>query len=78
MEACLARDSGSEVSRLLAGIGDTESRAKAYPRLVELLYADLRRMADQLMARERVEHTLRPTALLHEACLLYTSPSPRD
>lgn len=45
--------------------GDQEARR----RLVALVYDDLRRVADELMARERPEHTLQPTALVHEAYL---------
>jgi len=37
--------------------------------LLELLYAELRATARGLMSRERVEHTLQPTALVHEAWL---------
>jgi RNA polymerase sigma factor (TIGR02999 family) len=37
--------------------------------LFALVYWDLRRMATSLMARERKEHTLQPTALVHEAYL---------
>ncbi len=33
------------------------------------LYADLREIADRLLKREAVGHTLQPTALLHEAWL---------
>jgi RNA polymerase sigma factor (TIGR02999 family) len=33
------------------------------------VYAELRQMAAQLMADERAEHTLQPTALVHEAYL---------
>ena len=37
--------------------------------LLALLYDDLRRIASRMMARERVGHTLQPTALVNEACL---------
>jgi len=33
----------------------------------QLLYADLRRVAGGLLRRERANHTLQPTALVHEA-----------
>jgi RNA polymerase sigma factor (TIGR02999 family) len=36
---------------------------------MELLYAELREMADRLMKRENGDHTLQPTALVHEAFL---------
>jgi RNA polymerase sigma-70 factor, ECF subfamily len=35
--------------------------------LFELLYDELRRRADRYMANERPDHTLQPTALVHEA-----------
>ena len=35
--------------------------------LTPLVYAELRRMADSHMRRERGGHTLQPTALIHEA-----------
>ncbi|MCR9246530.1 MAG: ECF-type sigma factor [bacterium] len=39
------------------------------PELAPLVYAELRRMADAVMARERPDHTLQPTALAHEVWL---------
>ncbi len=38
-------------------------------RLLERVYAELRATARGLMSRERIEHTLQPTALVHEAWL---------
>ena len=37
--------------------------------LLELVYDDLRRIAERSMRRERSGHTLQPTALVHEAYL---------
>jgi RNA polymerase sigma factor (TIGR02999 family) len=37
--------------------------------LVEAVYSDLRGIARRLFARERPDHTLQPTALVHEAWL---------
>ncbi|MFO7610145.1 MAG: ECF-type sigma factor [Candidatus Krumholzibacteriia bacterium] len=54
----------AEVTRLLRAWNPQD-----HERLLELLYAELRRTAGRLMARERVEHTLQPTALVHEAWL---------
>lgn len=54
----------SEVTRLLQDLD-----AGGRDRLLDLLYDELRRTAGRLMARERVEHTLQPTALVHEAWL---------
>ena len=39
----------------------------ALNRLVPLAYAELRRLADNYLRRERSDHTLQPTALVHEA-----------
>ncbi len=37
--------------------------------MMPAVYAELRRLADSYMQRERQEHTLQPTALVHEAYL---------
>jgi RNA polymerase sigma factor (TIGR02999 family) len=63
----------SEVTRLLLernARGD--GGADASRRLFELVYDELRRLAASLMRRERAEHTLQPTALVHEAFLRLT------
>ena len=41
----------------------------AAPQLFPLIYSELRRLAGNYMRRERKEHTLQPTALVHEAYL---------
>lgn len=41
--------------------------AEAPERLLPLVYAELRRLAAAQMRRERSDHTLQPTALVHEA-----------
>ncbi len=41
----------------------------AFERLLPLVYDELRRMADQFLRHERVDHTLQPTALVHELYL---------
>lgn len=41
----------------------------AAERLTPLVYDELRRIADALMRQERADHTLQPTALVHEAFL---------
>jgi RNA polymerase sigma factor (TIGR02999 family) len=46
--------------------GDIDHRAAA-DRVFELTYEELHRLASDLMRRERTDHTLRPTALVHEA-----------
>ena len=41
----------------------------AFDQLASIVYAELRRLARHYMARERPDHTLQPTALVHEAYL---------
>ncbi|WP_145066964.1 ECF-type sigma factor [Engelhardtia mirabilis] len=43
-------------------------------RLIELLQPELRRLAEQAMARERSDHTLQPTALVNEVWLKLFEP----
>jgi RNA polymerase sigma factor (TIGR02999 family) len=45
--------------------GDPEALEK----LVPLVYAELRRLAERSLRRERAAHTLQPTAVVHEAFL---------
>jgi RNA polymerase sigma factor (TIGR02999 family) len=54
-----------EVSRLLTAPDATDRRA----RLLPLVYDELHAIARRKMAEERREHTLQPTALVHEAFL---------
>src|SRR5262245_37480680 len=58
-------DSGGEITTLLEAIraGDEQ----AHSALVERIYDRLHEAADRLMRGERPDHTLQPTALLHEA-----------
>ena len=57
--------SAGEVTQLLA---DLEGRPReATPRLFELLYSELRRLAQHYLQNERPGHTLQATALVHEA-----------
>jgi RNA polymerase sigma factor (TIGR02999 family) len=42
---------------------------QALDRLLPLVYAELRRIAARQLRRERANHTLQPTALVHEAYL---------
>lgn len=48
-----------------AGRGDAEAAARLFP----LIYDELHRLASGYMRRERSDHTLQPTALVHEAFL---------
>ena len=67
METGPAETGPAETERLLRDLeaGDAE----AAERLLPLVYDDLRRLAGKLMASERRQHTLQPTALVHEAWL---------
>ena len=56
-----------EVTRLLARW--REGDASAGDDVVEATYRELRRMAGGMMRGERPQHTLQPTALVHEAYL---------
>ena len=47
-----------------------EGEADAFDRLIPLVYNDLRRMAHNQLRRERAEHTLATTDVVHEAYLL--------
>jgi RNA polymerase sigma-70 factor (ECF subfamily) len=58
------RDRGEVTELLLAWSG---GEARAEQRLLPLVYAELRVLAASYMRRERAEHTLQPTALVHEA-----------
>lgn len=62
----MERDTG-EVTRLLGDLrrGDP----KAEDRLFDLVYHELRRIARSRLVGERADHTLDPTALVHEAFL---------
>src|SRR5579863_9235786 len=57
-------DSG-EVTRLLGEIG--KGQKDAMNQLLPLVYDELHRLARSYFRRERGEHTLQPTALVHEA-----------
>jgi RNA polymerase sigma factor (TIGR02999 family) len=57
-------DSG-EVTRLLGEMG--RGNEDAANQLLPLVYDELRRLARSYFRRERSDHTLQPTALVHEA-----------
>jgi RNA polymerase sigma-70 factor (ECF subfamily) len=60
-------DSAHDVTRLLHAwsSGDEDALSRLFP----LLYDELREMAAGHLRRERPDHTLQPTALVHEAYL---------
>jgi RNA polymerase sigma-70 factor, ECF subfamily len=56
-----------EVTELLQAWSDGDEGAR--DRLIPLIYQELRRCAAAYLRRERQDHTLQPTALVHEAYL---------
>lgn len=60
-------DSPGEVTLLLAEM--KRGNSGALPRLIPLVYNELRRLAANCLKAERDGHTLQPTALVHEAYL---------
>lgn len=63
----MARTSATEITGLL--LRWRQGDEGALDALAPLVYRDLRRMAARLLRGERPEHTLQPTALVHEAYL---------
>ncbi len=59
-----------EISELLKAWGGGD--AEAAERFVPLIYDELRRQAHRFLNRERANHTLQTTALVHEAYLRLT------
>jgi RNA polymerase sigma factor (TIGR02999 family) len=57
----------SEVTKILNAIDANDPEVAA--RLLPIVYEELRQIARGHMARERSNHTLQPTALVHEAFL---------
>jgi RNA polymerase sigma factor (TIGR02999 family) len=57
----------NEVTRILNAIDQGD--AQASEQLLPLVYEELRQLAAAKMAREAPDHTLQPTALVHEAYL---------
>ena len=56
-----------DVTQLLVGLGRGDK--SALDEMTPLLYEELRRVARRFLAVERADHTLEPTALVHEAYL---------
>jgi RNA polymerase sigma-70 factor, ECF subfamily len=66
----------AEITRILQDWNDGD--ADAQERLIPYVYHELKRQARQLMSAERVNHTLQPTALVHEAFLRISEQSGID
>jgi len=62
-----AMSENEEVTLLLSAL--TRGDDGAASKLIPVVYAELRRLAGSYMRRERVDHTLQATALVHEAYL---------
>jgi RNA polymerase sigma-70 factor, ECF subfamily len=56
---------GPDVTGLLVAVSNGDDGARA--RLIEAVYTELRRLARGYLKRERPDHSLPPTALVHEA-----------
>ncbi len=57
-----------DVSRLLSTAGPGTGQ-RAVDQLYPMVFDELHDLAERLMVRERADHTLQPTALVHEAYL---------
>jgi RNA polymerase sigma factor (TIGR02999 family) len=57
----------TEVTRILAAI--EQGNPQVAEQLLPLVYTELRKLAAQKLAKERPDHTLQATALVHEAYL---------
>lgn len=68
--------SNEGVTELLGRVrgGDADARE----RLFDALYGELRRVAAGMMSQERRDHTLQPTALVHEAAARLIGPGAID
>jgi RNA polymerase sigma factor (TIGR02999 family) len=66
----------SEITQILQDWNDGSEDAKE--RLLPFVYDELRRQARYFMAKERANHTLQPTALVHEAFLRLSGQSGVD
>ena len=61
----MAADDSTQVTRILEQLHSGDGSAAA--RLLPLVYEELRALAGSFMKAERPDHTLQPTALVHEA-----------
>lgn len=60
-------DTEAEITNLLTRLGKGDRAAES--ELIEAVFQQLRRLARHYMRSERSDHTLQPTALVHEAYL---------
>jgi RNA polymerase sigma factor (TIGR02999 family) len=64
----------ADITELLKAAAQGESGSEA--RLLDAVYAELHKLAASYMRRERADHTLQPTALVHEAYLRLVGEQP--
>src|SRR4029079_17474605 len=69
--SCHVEDHTDSVSHLLRALGGGDLQAR--DELLRVVYRELRRRADAYLRHERSDHTLQPTALVHEAYLRLTA-----
>ncbi len=55
------------ITQLLSSIGKGDSAAAS--QLIDIVYTELHQLASRYIRRERVDHTLQTTGLVHEAYL---------
>lgn len=65
----MSGSSRHEITQVLQELGEGRGGRAAADRVFEAVHGELRRLAGGLMRREREDHTLQPTALVHEAYL---------
>ena len=63
------RDGGRAEARTDSSWGKSEPGTRARSKLIALIYNQLRQVASGLMRRQRTDHTLSPTAVVHEAVI---------
>ncbi|MEP6923259.1 MAG: sigma-70 family RNA polymerase sigma factor [Pyrinomonadaceae bacterium] len=72
----MSEKQSSEITQILQDWNDGKEEAKE--RLLPFVYDELKRQARRLMSSERSNHTLQPTALVHEAFLKLSEQSGID
>lgn len=61
----MSQNTSPEITRMLIAL--TDGNTEVVNNLLPLIYNELRSLAGNYLRRERVSHTLQPTALVHEA-----------
>lgn len=72
----MSDDKPSEITRILQDWNDGKEAAKE--ELLPFVYDELKRQARKMMSSERQNHTLQPTALVHEAFIKLSKQSGID